>query len=673
MAKIVIDNTASGYNLAAINSTLTKIALELNTKVLYRDNPVGEPNQILQDIDVNGKNLLNVNQLNAARLVLNGVDATDLITGAAGFASQAAISATNSAASAALSQFYADQAGSAVLPDGSVTTIKLGTSAVTGSKIAAGTITQDKFDPSVAFPLADSSVTQVKLAANSVSTAKLLDGAVLTAKLADQNVTAAKLALNMVYPSNLTVTFFTDAGGITTIGNATATTGTASRFIQGGGFQWTTTGLNNLTTSSQIATYNDHGFDVYATDLIVGCLSNNSSAATTNTSKLNAFLASSRMAGGGKIIFPAGDFFFSGGIVATSSGQPYAFEGQGQEITRLMFTTGSDGITFNSSTQGNGFSVLPCLTVRDLALCKAATASTGGHAIIGAWPDGTDNRTHFICENVNIYSDNGATQCWTKGIELFRANGTRIHNVMIKGDVHSTSFGTTWNPYACTQGIHYVNPTNVNGCINHFISNISGGELGNYIQVDGWFEGMYIDKGEAVHVNSVFTLNGFSTSQNPNFFVSKVHGDFRNNYMSAQNMKNIFLHQCDVYHDGLYTGGAASTFINLTNCDNFEMNGGKIANGRTDTGSNGILVNSGKLGRMHGVLVDGMSAGTALALGGPNVFSWNIGGNTYNACTTGIFCAGNINYIADDNIFVGCTNKVQDTGSGNRVPASSSF
>ena len=60
MSKIELDPVGSGFNLSKINENFQKVEDELNDKVLYRDNPVGEPNAWLKDQDANNKRLLNL-------------------------------------------------------------------------------------------------------------------------------------------------------------------------------------------------------------------------------------------------------------------------------------------------------------------------------------------------------------------------------------------------------------------------------------------------------------------------------------------------------------------------------------------------------------------------------------------------------------------------------------
>jgi hypothetical protein len=64
MAKINISNISSGFSsTTALNNAFDAVENELNNKVLYRDNPSGEPNQMENDLDMNGNDILNVNKL----------------------------------------------------------------------------------------------------------------------------------------------------------------------------------------------------------------------------------------------------------------------------------------------------------------------------------------------------------------------------------------------------------------------------------------------------------------------------------------------------------------------------------------------------------------------------------------------------------------------------------
>lgn len=89
MTKIVLDNTAGGYNLQKINANFNKIQDALNNDVLWRDNPNTDPNNLEKDLDTNGKRIYNlpapIDLNEAARLqdvqnAINGVTTANLIT-----------------------------------------------------------------------------------------------------------------------------------------------------------------------------------------------------------------------------------------------------------------------------------------------------------------------------------------------------------------------------------------------------------------------------------------------------------------------------------------------------------------------------------------------------------------------------------------------------------------
>lgn len=62
--KLVLADTAAGYNLSKLNNNFNLIESELQSNVLYRNNPTGEPNQMENDLDLNNYNIINVNELN---------------------------------------------------------------------------------------------------------------------------------------------------------------------------------------------------------------------------------------------------------------------------------------------------------------------------------------------------------------------------------------------------------------------------------------------------------------------------------------------------------------------------------------------------------------------------------------------------------------------------------
>lgn len=60
MSKIVLPPVTGANNLSTLNSNFSKIEEALNDRALYRDNPVGEPNQMVSELDMNGKRIYNL-------------------------------------------------------------------------------------------------------------------------------------------------------------------------------------------------------------------------------------------------------------------------------------------------------------------------------------------------------------------------------------------------------------------------------------------------------------------------------------------------------------------------------------------------------------------------------------------------------------------------------------
>ena len=75
MAKLTLSDITAGYaSASALNASFNAIEDEFNSRVLYRDNLSGEPNQMENDLDMNNNDLLNVGGLSATNLTVNGVD-----------------------------------------------------------------------------------------------------------------------------------------------------------------------------------------------------------------------------------------------------------------------------------------------------------------------------------------------------------------------------------------------------------------------------------------------------------------------------------------------------------------------------------------------------------------------------------------------------------------------
>lgn len=117
MSKIVLNDVTNLNTLSVINDNFDKLELELQNKVLYRDNPEGEPNALQNDIDANGNSIYNVQDLTIqGGFTVDGQDVGEYISQAADAATDAEASATaaaNSASAAGVSASAANASANA--------------------------------------------------------------------------------------------------------------------------------------------------------------------------------------------------------------------------------------------------------------------------------------------------------------------------------------------------------------------------------------------------------------------------------------------------------------------------------------------------------------------------------------------------------------------------------
>ena len=190
MSKIVLDNVESGFNLQKINSNFQKIEDELNAKVLYRDNPAGEPNTVETDIDINGKDILNVGTIYIQDgIAVAGTDITLEFEAAAIASTQAVASAAEAAASAANAASSATSAStSASAASTSQSSASSSASSASSSASAAAT------SASSAATSATTATTQAGIATTQATNAATSATAANTAKVAAEAARDAALA-----------------------------------------------------------------------------------------------------------------------------------------------------------------------------------------------------------------------------------------------------------------------------------------------------------------------------------------------------------------------------------------------------------------------------------------------------------------------------------------------
>ena len=115
MAKINLPNIGSGFGTTTLlNDAFSSIETEFQDKVLYRDNPTGEPNQMEQDLDMNDNSINNVDEITATTvtaqtIVIDGISIGEQVGLAEASAQASAASAQASANSAAATAAVYDQ------------------------------------------------------------------------------------------------------------------------------------------------------------------------------------------------------------------------------------------------------------------------------------------------------------------------------------------------------------------------------------------------------------------------------------------------------------------------------------------------------------------------------------------------------------------------------------
>lgn len=74
------DTVSSGYSTGVINSNFEKIEDYINDNLLNRDGVTpGEPNQMEVDLDMNSQDILNIGEMGAKEIILDGVSLKELL------------------------------------------------------------------------------------------------------------------------------------------------------------------------------------------------------------------------------------------------------------------------------------------------------------------------------------------------------------------------------------------------------------------------------------------------------------------------------------------------------------------------------------------------------------------------------------------------------------------
>ena len=171
MSKIVLNDVTNLNALSVINDNFDKLEQELQTKVLYRDNPEGEPNTLENDVDANGNSLYNIQDLTiTGSFTVNGLDIEEVITEATQGIEDNALAAENAAIAAGISAASANTSANSAAASASTATTKA-SDATTSESNAASSATAAASSASTASTAASTATTKASEASTSASNA----------------------------------------------------------------------------------------------------------------------------------------------------------------------------------------------------------------------------------------------------------------------------------------------------------------------------------------------------------------------------------------------------------------------------------------------------------------------------------------------------------------------
>jgi hypothetical protein len=181
MAKIVLSDVASGYNRQRINENFQALEDELNNKVLYRDNPAGQPNVMVNDIDMNSNDVLNAGTVAVQVITLDGVNYSTVLDGkvtqASGFADASETSSVSSAGYASNSSSSASSSSASATASASSATDASNSEAAASASESSSASSATASSSSAASSASSATASAVSAAESAASMADKLDKA----------------------------------------------------------------------------------------------------------------------------------------------------------------------------------------------------------------------------------------------------------------------------------------------------------------------------------------------------------------------------------------------------------------------------------------------------------------------------------------------------------------
>jgi len=388
-----------------------------------------------------------------------------------------------------------------------------------------------------------------------------------------------------------------------------------------------------------------------------GALGNNS---TNDYTAIAAAITALTANGGGVLYFPYGRYKI--GTALSITNVPLVVRGDGRDISWIIQTTAAaNGIVFTSTLSSNktsGHGSPRCSLKLSGITIAAGTACNYG--VLGTWVDENTNETLFSAEDVSVRNASSTSNYWVRPFHLIEPNGTKFNNIFLSGD--EASYATqSDNPWSCTDGI-YITSAASNTSISHILSNITGGNCGKFLTINGQCEGVYLSGFEFVSV--AYGIEALSGGLN--LFASNGHIDYRRQGLRATGWNNVQFNQVDCQRNGGRTSGTVSNDngMTITNCEGLNLSDFRLR-GYTSAGTgsqieNGISLNGVTRGVISNLRINDISNGSGVLLDSTcaniniinNVFSYCAGWGIYNTGSSNIKQSGNsFNNITTSNIY----------------------
>jgi hypothetical protein len=351
-------------------------------------------------------------------------------------------------------------------------------------------------------------------------------------------------------------------------------------------------------------------------------------------------------------------------VALTCTDKPLYLRGQGANQTSLIQTTaGANGVTFTCTRPSNETPLGQKIRLQIEGLTFfAGSGVVGGTAIRGSWLSVTDTRQYCVLNDVNIDSDvYGTADTWAGGIHLTNINGDRFTNVAIHGDpLHHTDMVAY--PFTMAFAIK-LDGADDTGKINHLWSGITVDFVNTAVDIDNWYEGLYLTNFELAFVGDVFSITGPTTPHSSAFLLSNGHMNFRGNGLVLTRANHVWLSNVDVYKGAVGGTGYAGTSVVVTDSEGFRAVACKFtnANSASTTGINADA--NSPAGHVSACLFNGMNS-VAINIAADN---WHIQPNHLENCATGITLPpGSSSNQIDVQLFSGTfATYINDAGTSN--------